>query len=238
MTVTLEGARAVLLAGTGSDDDYVRRVFGAALRRAGADLIAVPPQPDALVRGYLRGLDDAAAAEPIVVGGISLGAAVAARWALAHPDRVLGVLVALPAWSGAPGDAAAAVSARHTAGLLRRDGLAATTAAMRESSPGWLADELSRSWRRLWPALPEAMEEAARYVGPTAEQLRTLAAPMGVVGALDDPIHPVEVAREWADAAPRAVLITVRLADFGPRPAELGRACVAALLAAGERPPG
>jgi len=232
VTVTLEGARAVLLPGTGSDDDYVRRVFGEPLRHAGAELIAVAPQPADLVRGYLRALDEAAATGPILVGGISLGAAVAVRWALRNPDRVSAVLAALPAWSGEPGDAPAAVSARHTAGLLRRDGLPATTATMRESSPGWLADELSRSWRAQWPALPDALEAAAGYVGPTADELGTLTVPLGVVGVPDDPIHPVAVARQWADAAPRAALRTIELAEFGPRPAALGRTCLAALLAA------
>ncbi|OSC61101.1 hypothetical protein BVW01_23550, partial [Mycobacterium tuberculosis] len=32
---------------------------------------------------------------------------------------------------------------------------------MRASSPVWLAEELTRSWRVQWPELPDAMEEAA-----------------------------------------------------------------------------
>jgi hypothetical protein len=80
---------------------------------------------------------------------------------VAHPERTAAVLAVLPPWSGEPGDAPAAVSARHTAATLRRDGLEATTSAMRASSPPWLADELARSWARQWPALPEAMDNEA-----------------------------------------------------------------------------
>jgi fermentation-respiration switch protein FrsA (DUF1100 family) len=59
--------------------------------------------------------------------------------------------------------------------------------------------------------------------------LECLAAPMGVVAASDDPIHPLEVALEWVSAAPHAALRTVTLGEFGPDPSVLGAACVAAL---------
>lgn len=229
MAVDLGGVSTVLLPGTGSDDEYLRRAFAEPLRSAGSRLVAVAPHPTGLVAGYLEALDEAGAHGAIAVGGVSLGAAVAAAWALRHPHRVVAVLTALPPWTGPPGRAPAALSARHTAVLLRRDGLDAAVATMASSSPEWLADELSRSWRRQWPALPDALEEAAGYVAPTAEQLGRLESPMGVAGAPDDPIHPLDVAREWAAAAPRAALCTVPLTRFGPRPEALGAACLEAL---------
>lgn len=233
MPVDLRGVVTVLLAGTGSDEQYVSRAFGAPLRAAGARLVAVRPDPRALLAGYTQALDDAAAGGPIAVGGISLGAAVAAGWALGHPERTVAVLAALPPWTGAPGGAPGAVSARHTAAELRRAGLDATTSAMRSSSPHWLADELARSWRRQWPDLPDAMDQAAGFVAPTAAQLQTLRPPMGVAAAPDDPIHPLAVAQQWAAAAPRAALRTVTLEQFGADPAALGAACLDALAAAG-----
>jgi pimeloyl-ACP methyl ester carboxylesterase len=114
--------------------------------------------------------------------------------------------------------------------MLRRDGLASATAQMRAGSPAWLADELTRSWVGQWPALPDAMEEAARFVAPTCGELEGLAVPMGVASATDDPIHPVEVGIEWAAAAPRAALRTVTLDEMGANPSVLGAACLAALL--------
>jgi pimeloyl-ACP methyl ester carboxylesterase len=229
MAVNLRGVTTVLLPGTGSDDDYVYRAFSAALHDVGAVVVTPPPEPHRLIEGYRHALDDAARAEPIAVGGVSIGAAVAAAWALSHPGHVVAVLAALPPWTGAPDTAPAAQAARHSADLLRRDGLVAATAAMRASSPPWLADELTRSWVGQWPSLPDAMDEAARFVAPTCGELEGLTVPMGVAAATDDPVHPVEVGIEWVAAAPRAALRTVTLDEMGADPAVLGAACLAAL---------
>ncbi len=229
VAVELRGVATVLLPGTGSDDDYVYRAFSGPLQTVGALLAAPPPRPDRLIDGYLSALDDAAREGPIAVGGVSIGAAVAAAWALAHPARAIAVLAALPAWAGAPGSAPAALAARHSASRLRAEGLAATTTQMRASSPPWLADELARSWRAQWPQLPDAMEEAAAYVAPSCADLTRLAAPLAVVAAVDDPIHPLQVAVDWVDAAPRAALRTVTLDQMGVDTAALGAACLAAL---------
>jgi pimeloyl-ACP methyl ester carboxylesterase len=233
VAIDLGGVTTVVLPGTGSDDDYIVRAFSRPLRDAGAQILAPPPQPDHLLDGYLAALDTAAGRGPIAVGGVSIGAAVAAAWALQHPGHAVAVLAALPAWTGAPGDAPAALAARHSAQQLRHEGLAATTNQMRASSPRWLADELTRSWRSQWPHLPDAMAEAATYVAPTREQLQQLAVPMGIAAAVDDPIHPIEIGMEWAAAAPHAAMRTVTLDQIGTDPAALGAACLAALDAAG-----
>jgi hypothetical protein len=104
---------------------------------------------------------------------------------------------------------------------------------MRASSPAWLADELTRSWLSQWPELPEAMEQAAAYAAPTRSELSRLRAPMSVVAAVDDPIHPLDVAIEWVAAAPRAALRTVSLGELGPEPPILGRLSVAGLSETG-----
>lgn len=229
MAVDLRGARAVILPGTGSDDDYVRRAFAAALREVGAVLTAPQPRPAGLIQGYRAELDAAATNAAIVVGGVSIGAAVSVQWALAHPDRTVAVLAALPPWTGLPSDAPAALAARRSAAILRRDGLRSATEQMRASSPRWLADELTRSWCGQWPQLPDAMDAAAGYVAPTTSELSALATPMGVVAAVDDPVHPIAVARQWVHAASRGALRTVTLDQMGADPAVLGAACVSAL---------
>jgi pimeloyl-ACP methyl ester carboxylesterase len=229
VAVDLRGVTTVLLPGTGSDDDYVYRAFSGPLQGVGAVLVTPPPQPDHLIDGYLAALDHAARTGPIGVGGVSIGAAVATAWALAHPGHTVAVLAALPAWTGAPGSAPAALAARYTASQLRRDGLAATTTQMRASSPPWLAEELARSWRVQWPQLPDAMEEAAAYIAPSRTDLQRLAAPLGVAAAADDPIHPLHVGVEWVTAAPHAALRTVTLDEIGADTAALGAACLAAL---------
>ena len=232
MSVILRGVPTVLLPGTGSDDNYVYRAFSDALHDAGALVVTPPPTPDRLVEGYLRALDDAARSGPIAVGGVSIGAVVAARWALDHPGRAVAVLAALPPWTGSSQHAPAALLARQSADLLRRDGLAATVAQMRASSPPWLADELARSWVCQWPTLPDAMEEAAGYRAPGSGELEQLRVPMGVAVATDDPVHPAEVGYEWVAAAPQAALRSVTLEQMGRDTGVLGAACVAALLEA------
>ncbi|OBH00153.1 hypothetical protein [Mycobacterium sp. E3247] len=233
MAVDLRGVTVVLLPGTGSDDDYIRRAFSGPLREVGAVLAAPPPHPDRLIEGYVSALDAAARTGPIAVGGVSIGAAVAVAWALAHAQKAVAVLAALPAWAGAPDAAPAALAARHTASQLRAEGLGTTTGQMRASSPPWLADELARSWRAQWPQLPDAMDEAAAYVAPSRAELAGLAAPLAVAAAVDDPVHPLGVASEWVDAAPRAALRTVTLEQIGSDPAALGAACLDALAEAG-----
>lgn len=229
VAVDLSGVTTVLLPGTGSDDDYVVRAFAAPLRGAGARLVAPRPEPGRLIDGYLTALDDAARDGPIAVGGVSIGAAVSLNWALRHPGRAVAVLAALPAWTGEPNGSPAALAARYSAHQLREHGLAATTKQMRASSPPWLADELTRSWRSQWPDLPDAMDEAAGYVAPTRAQLQELATPMGIAAAGDDPVHPLHVGREWATAAQHAALHTLTLDELGADPAALGRCCLAAL---------
>lgn len=215
--------------GTGSDDDFINRAFGPALAAAGAILVAVRPEPNDLVNGYLRALDRASLRCPIVVGGVSIGTAVALTWALQNPGAAVAVLATMPAWTGAPENSPASVSARMTAESLRADGLAAVTAAMQASSPDWLAAELTRSWTVQWPGLPHAMQEVSAFVNPSADDIRGLTVPLALAAATDDPIHPLTVAQDWASWAPRSALRTFTLDQLGADPTCLGWACVGAL---------
>jgi pimeloyl-ACP methyl ester carboxylesterase len=222
-------AIAVALPGTGSDADFARRAFGPACAAHGIDLIAVEPDPAGVVAGYRAALDAAARSGPVLATGISLGAAVALEWAGAHPESAIGVVAALPAWTG-PDTAScpAALSAAATAAQLRADGLDAVVARMRASSPGWLADALTQSWRSQWPRLPEALDEAAEYRWPSTERLGAIEVPVAIVTAVDDPVHPVAVAEEWARLIPRSELIRITLEQLGTDPAVLGHSGSAA----------
>ncbi|GAA1480593.1 alpha/beta hydrolase [Gordonia sinesedis] len=222
----------IALPGTGSDDDYVRRAFGPAAARLGVELIAPAPTAD-LVAGHRRALDAASDRHRrVLVGGVSIGAAIAVEWALtAGPQRCAGVWAALPGWSGSPDGSLAAASARATAHALADDGLDATVDAMVASSPGWLADELSRSWRHLYPALIRQLTDAARYRAPELAAIATLRVPLAVVAATDDPLHPIAVARAWCAAAPRSALREVTLTGWGTDAALLGRSCADGWLA-------
>ena len=234
MTTRQPPTAAVFLPGTGSDADFISRALGPLAQSLNLPLIAVQPDPDRLVASYLEALDQAATEHPrLVVGGVSIGTMVAISWAQGHQDQVAAVVAALPAWSGEAADSLAAASARHTAGLLRADGLEATIATMRASSPPWLADELERSWRALWPGLPGSMDAAATHVGPTLAELASLTVPVALVAVEDDPLHPLTTAAAWLSALPCAQLETVLMAELGADPAVLSAAGLRALAALG-----
>nr|WP_232327892.1 alpha/beta hydrolase [Kibdelosporangium sp. MJ126-NF4] len=207
---------------------FVRSVFEGPLRALGIRLVAPRPQPgNRLAEAHLRALD-AAADEPVLVGGISLGAHLAVEWALAAPDRCAGLLLALPAWNGRPGDAPAAVSARLSAMAVREHGLDATLAAV-DAEP-WLTAELDRAWRRAEPGLADSLDVAATRPAPELADLAGITVPAGIAGCADDQVHPIEVARTWAAALPHARLRTTTLAALGTDRESLGRATLLAWL--------
>ncbi|KOV79220.1 hypothetical protein ADL03_38545 [Nocardia sp. NRRL S-836] len=203
-----------MLPGTASDAVFVRSVFADPLSQVGATFDA--PHVRTLSE-RLTALENARTSHPIVVGGVSLGAHVAAAWAVRNPDRCAGLVLALPAWSGAPDGAPAALAARASAQVVAAQGIDAALA----GTSGWLRDELHRAWHGYGDQLVPHLLEAAESTAPTLEELKTLDVPTGIVGCTDDPVHPVEVARAWADALPRAVLVTTTLAAY---PHALGRA--------------
>lgn len=219
---------AVLLPGTGSDDVFIRSVFAAPVAAAGVALVAPEPVPGPdLGRRHLLSLDAAFEAfGPVLAGGISFGAHLAAEWACAHPSRCAGLLLALPAWHGSPAGCPASVAARYSAALVQRDGLDATLAAT-DVSP-WLAAELDRAWRRHGPGLVDSLLAAADRPAPTLAQLASLDIPVGIAAVRDDPLHPASVAAQWAAAIPGAELRSLSFADFGADRAALGRTAVEA----------
>lgn len=226
MNATAAPIALVALPGTGSDADYARRAFGPAAELLGLELVT--PQPaDDLIAGYRAALDAAAkTCGRILVAGVSIGASVGIRWALddAACGRAAcaGVLAALPPWSGAADSSVAAASATATAAALRADGLDRTIDRMVTTSPEWLGAELARSWRALYPALIGQLTAAAGYRGPTLAELAALSVPLAVTAAVDDPLHPIDVGRSWAQSAPRAELVEVTLAQWGADPGVLG----------------
>ncbi|WP_405138824.1 alpha/beta hydrolase [Nocardia sp. NBC_01388] len=225
-------AVAVALPGTGSDAHFAARAFGTACAAMDLPLHAVDPDPQRVIASYQAALDAAARSGPVLIAGISLGAAVAVDWAARHPDSVFGVVAALPAWTGADTTGCpAALSAAATAAQLRADGIDAMIDRMRASSPAWLAEALTRSWRSQWPQLPAALEETAAYAWPEAEFLTTVTVPVSVVGAIDDPVHPFAVAEQWAELIPHGELHRITLDELGADPAILGERGIRALFA-------
>lgn len=231
-----EPGPAVLLPGTGSDDVFVRSVFEVPFAAICVRTVTPKPVPGPmLAQAYLAALDEAAEDGPVIAGGVSFGAHLAAEWALANRARCAGLVLALPGWSGTPGEAPGAVSARLAAALVRAGGVDAALATATAGVPPWLAAELTRSWRGYGDALADSLAAPAERPAPTLDELSTLDVPVGIAGFVDDPVHPLTVAKQWLTALPRATLCTTRLEIIGVDPEALGRAAVLAWLRAGGR---
>lgn len=227
---------AVLLPGTGSDEVFVRSVFEVPFAAILVRTVVPKPVPGPmLAEAYLAALDEAAQDGPILAGGVSFGAHLATEWALANLDRCQGLVLALPGWHGPPGDAPGAVSARVGAELVRTRGVDKALEAATAGVPDWLATELNRSWRGYGDGLADSLAAPAERPAPTLSELAALDLPVGIAAFVDDPVHPLTVAKQWLSALPRATLCTTRLDVLGADPESLGRAAVLAWLRAGGR---
>ncbi|UKD55740.1 alpha/beta hydrolase [Amycolatopsis sp. FU40] len=234
MTSAIRLPAAVLLPGTGSDEVFVRSVFGGPLAALGVPLITPAPVAGAsLAEEFLAGLDRLADRYgTLLVGGISFGAHLAAEWAVANPGRCEGLLAALPAWNGESGSAPAAAAATVTADLVADAGVEGALASAAAGSPGWLGEELGRAWRRQGDGLEAGLRAAAGRPAPALAELRGVKVPAGVGGCADDPVHPASVAREWARTLPRGRYGETSLEAVGRDREALGRATVLAFLRA------
>lgn len=154
---------------------------------------------------------DAAEVQRAPFVGVSMGAGVALRFALDHPDRVQALVLVRPAWLHTP-MTDNLVPNVEVARLLRELGpipgqaefrASSLYAALEEVSPH-AADSLASQFSR-----PHAVERAARldrmprstpYTDP--DELSRIRVPTMVVGCERDPFHPVEFAEEWARLIP------------------------------------
>jgi pimeloyl-ACP methyl ester carboxylesterase len=225
------GETAVLLPGTGSDEVFVTAVFAEPLAAAGMRLVAPRPNPGPdLVRDEFAALDEAADRYgPIVAGGISLGAHIAAEWAATRPRHCVGLLLAMPGWSGPAGEAPGSVTARLSAEAVDAHGIDKALAEATRDVPAWLAAELDRAWRRAGAGLAASLRAAVGRPAPTPELLARITVPAGVTGCVDDPVHPFDVARTWAAALPAGELRSITFDELGADPATLGRRTLAGL---------
>ncbi|WP_049773281.1 alpha/beta fold hydrolase [Segniliparus rotundus] len=216
---------AVALPGAGSGAAFMSELFGPAAAKAGLPFVPVDPDPNAVRASYEQALDDAAREHgPVLVCGFSIGSHIGADWASRHPDQCAGVLACLPAWLGDPSGAAAAENAKHTAKLLREQGLEHSLRAMQAGSPPWVAHRLTLSWTAQWPGLPSAFDEVSRTAVPTEAALRALSAPVVLGAALGDPVHPAEAARHWLAVLPRGAIVERDFAEVGLDPSAFGHA--------------
>lgn len=230
---------AVLLHGLGGDSAQPLGLTGDELGSLEVDLLA----PDARAHGRTPVIGpaaafrtDALAADVLALVdrlgfgrhrllpiGISMGAAVALRLAEIAGDRLSGALLIRPAFGPQPWPAHAAVFA-VIADLLRRFGPAGAdrfvetpeyraVAAVSASGAASLVEQFSK---------PQAVERVVRLEAVPANTavdwngVRDLGLPVTVVGAPQDPVHPLELATLWQQRIRGATLALVPARDEDP----------------------
>lgn len=157
--------------------------------------------------GALAALLDALDIRRAVLAGHSLGALMAAAYAVAHPQRVAGLMLLNPAGGYGAADAA-----------VREDKLQARLAMMDELGPEGLArkrganlvsreaSDEARQWviRNMARLNPEGHAQAARMLasGRLAEDVARCSSPILVMGSSGDTVTPESGCREIAAARP------------------------------------
>lgn len=165
----------------------------------------------------------------VAVGGQSMGAAIALRLALDHPERVDQLLITAPAFGRVinPGAQRLSVMADNLQGAVDVD---ETIAAMRSRLEG---DGMPRdvsafveSFRaHHFPSIGAAVRVVHRWAPlPDLDRLAELGVPAVVLGWPDDPLHPWDLAEETA------TILSARLGSIDhvstalTNPAAIGRA--------------
>ena len=206
-----------------------------ALERAGHEVIAYDarghgesdPAPAGQGYGYpllvgdLERVIAARAGEgPLVLAGHSMGAHTAVAYALAHPERLAGLVVIGPVYTGP----APAASLEYWDGLAAAleaggvDGFVDYIDRNQKTDPAWRESVLGFTRARmLQHRHPEALVDALREVPRSRpfggmEELEGIDVPALVVASHDaaDPGHPYAAAAAYAERLPRARLISER----------------------------
>lgn len=225
-----EGPPIVLCHGITATRRYV--LHGSrALERAGHAVLGYDarghgesdPAPEAEGYGYPRLIDDlervvatALGEGRFVLAGHSMGAHTAVGYALRHPERVAGLVVIGPVFTGEAGPATLAywdglATALEEGGI---DGFVAYIGARQGVAPAWRDSVLRFTRERmLLHRHPRALARALREVPrsrpfDSLSQLASLDVPALVVASHDaaDPGHPYAAAVAYAEALPRARL--------------------------------
>ena len=141
-----------------------------------------------------------------VVGGISMGAGIATRFAIDYPSQVAGIILVRPAWCDAPSPKNLK-SCPLLAQLLNQHGIERWQQAFDEHPE---FQELKQKDPALFDSFreqfddPLAIEQCARLVRIPGDcpirdwqEVESLDLPALVIGNDQDTVHPFSVAEEW-----------------------------------------
>lgn len=163
--------------------------------------------------------------EKAVVGGISMGAAVALNFTLRYPHRVLGLVLSRPAWLEAPRPENIHLC-KLIAGLIRQHGVAGGKerflqspeyAELLRESPD-VAGSLARQFDH--PRAEETVIKIQRipHDSPirSLDEVKAIRVSTLVLANRQDPIHPFEFGEILANAIPGATLRELTAKSVSP----------------------
>jgi pimeloyl-ACP methyl ester carboxylesterase len=204
------GLPVVFQHGLGGNEAQVAEIFPEGFRRLtlecrgqgrsplGDPLSIATFAADVLAFADQRGL------ERFVLGGISMGAAIALHLAIRHPERILGLILARPAWLWQAAPANMRPFIEVAAHLRNPDGRAAfersaTARALTQAAPDNLASLLGFFGTESPAALaPLFAAIAADGPGVSEADLRQIGVPTLVLGTGLDVVHPLAYAQALA----------------------------------------
>ncbi|TPJ65586.1 alpha/beta hydrolase [Mesorhizobium sp. B2-6-1] len=160
---------------------------------------------------------DAAGIERFVAGGISMGAAIALRLAVRHPERVTGLVLVRPAWAfdAAPenmrpyAEVAELIRNRPPNEARAVFAASATAARFRAEAPDNLASLLGFFERDNAADFAEMMQAIAGDGPGVSRAASALSIPTLVVGSGVDLVHPLATARELVKTILNAIFTEV-----------------------------
>ncbi len=155
---------------------------------------------------------------PVLVGGISMGAAIAMRVAVTHPELVSGLVIVRPAWinRSAPEnlspnrEVAQLLAAHKPAEALLRFQASPTAARLKRDAPDNLASLIGFfSGTRVTET--QALLAAIASDGPRLSrgEIAGLECPSLVIGHARDAIHPLTMAQDIANLIPHAQFVEI-----------------------------
>ena len=155
---------------------------------------------------------------PIIIGGISMGAAIALHLAVHKPHLVKALVLARPAWAiddapdnMRPNAEIGALLTNHPPEVAKTKFLASATAKhLAKTAPDKLASLLT-FFDRHPIAVTSALLTKISADGPgvTEQQVRTLSIPILIIATAQDAIHPMAHAQKLHDLMPHSRLVEI-----------------------------
>ena len=171
----------------------------------------------------------------VILGGISMGAAIALRLAVRRPDLVRALVLARPAWVSAPApdamrplaEAGQLLASHDPAGARRLFEASATGRRLGRDAPHNLASLLSFFDREPADVTAALLSRvAAGGPGVSLAEIARIDVPTLVIGCDHDAVHPLATAQSLADLIPgsRFVAVTAKALDRTAYVAQFGAA--------------